>query len=83
MRAVRSFGARGNALVQSLFAGPMVLIKDPLQNRPKVVEPLKVAQEILQVCTAVYLFSSVIPISFEPILSIQTPNLIFLVHVGN
>ena len=40
---------RGNALLQSLFAGPMVLIKDPLRDRPKVVEPLKVAQEIMQV----------------------------------
>lgn len=50
-RAARSFVvARGNALLQSLFAGPMVLIKDPLHDRPKVVEPLKVAQEILQVC---------------------------------
>lgn len=49
LRGVRSGVARGNALVQSLFAGPMVLIKDPLQSRPKVVEPLKVAQEILQV----------------------------------
>lgn len=27
----------------------MVLIKDPLRDRPKVVEPLKVAQEIMQV----------------------------------
>eukprot|EP00903_Cladosiphon_okamuranus_P019561 g17991.t1 len=44
----RELEQRGNALVQSLFAGPMVLIKDPLQSRPKVVEPLKVAQEILQ-----------------------------------
>lgn len=41
--------ARGNALLESLFAGPMVLVKDPLRDRPKVVEPLKVAQEIMQV----------------------------------
>ncbi|CAM9790952.1 unnamed protein product [Scytosiphon promiscuus] len=39
---------RGNALLESLFAGPMVLVKDPLRDRPKVVEPLKVAQEIMQ-----------------------------------
>lgn len=50
VRSVRYVVARGNALLQSLFAGPMVLIKDPLHNRPKVVEPFKVAQELLQVC---------------------------------
>lgn len=49
LRTAHSVVARGNALLQSLFAGPMVLIKDPLRDRPKVVEPLKVAQEILQV----------------------------------
>lgn len=42
---------RGNELLQSLFAGPMVLVKDPLRDRPKVVEPLKVAEEIMQVTT--------------------------------
>ncbi|CAN0088737.1 unnamed protein product [Ectocarpus sp. 12 AP-2014] len=44
----RELEQRGNALLESLFAGPMVLIKDPLRDRPKVVEPLKVAQEIMQ-----------------------------------
>lgn len=56
---------RGNALLQSLFAGPMVLIKDPLQNRPKVVEPLKVAQEILQVLY-VYRSHNSSPVSLKP-----------------
>ncbi|CAN0296569.1 unnamed protein product [Pylaiella littoralis] len=45
----RELDHRGNELLQSLFAGPMVLVKDPLRDRPKVVEPLKVAQEIMQV----------------------------------
>lgn len=40
---------RGNELIQSLIAGPMVFINDPSRARPKVIEPLKVAQDIMQV----------------------------------
>ena len=40
---------RGNALIQSLIAGPLVFINDPSRARPKVIEPLKVAQDIMQV----------------------------------
>eukprot|EP00904_Undaria_pinnatifida_P014256 jgi/Undpi1/9961/HiC_scaffold_28.g12415.m1 len=44
----RELEQRGNALIQSLFAGPMVFINDPSRARPKIIEPLKVAQDIMK-----------------------------------
>ncbi|CAM9521401.1 unnamed protein product [Ascophyllum nodosum] len=44
----RELDVRGNALIEALFEGPVVLINDSNRPRQKVIEPVKVARAIMQ-----------------------------------
>lgn len=47
-----AFFLRGNALIQAMFEGPVVLVNDPNRPRLKVIEPTKVARAIMWVSSS-------------------------------